>query len=322
MNDLKALQDAAKTIRILYAEDNAPLRLNATKLLKKFFDRLFVASDGEEALEIFKKTPTDIVLTDIKMPRMDGFELIERVKALSPKTKCVIMSAFDEKEFLMRSIDLGVDGYLKKPVNISELTQTLTKIVKAIKKEQESELFFTHLKTIFNYQSSMVAMLQKDRVVLANQFFLDFFDVKSPEEYYANYSSVGSVFLPHDGFLYNYADMDWFEVVEQNEKKLFHIKMKDREKKVRHFILKYQKIPQKNDYGILSFDDITELNLLGLFDAKKAKDDAEIEKSHSLYKLLEVLQRNSAEIKVHNFYKGLSVTNSGIISDIKEDVLF
>jgi hypothetical protein len=158
-------------------------------------------------------------------------------------------------------------------------------------------------------------------MVVANQFFLDFFGIKVLEAFGEKYGTLGRMFLPHDGFLYNYASIDWLDVVSHNEKKLFHVKMQDRDYKTRHFILKYKKIPDKKEHGICSFDDITELNLLKLFDAKEAKNDEEIEKSRSLYKLLEVLQRNSAEVEVHNFYKGLSITNSGIISDVKKNSL-
>ncbi len=319
MDMLRELKESAKGFSVLYAEDNEPLRLNATKLLKKFFDNVTTAADGAEALEMFKKTPTDILITDIKMPRMDGLTLAKEIKNLSPKTKSIIMTAFDEKSLLMEAIKSGIFAYLKKPVNVKELTSTLYEAIEEIQKEQTTEIFYSHLRTIFNYQSSMVAMLEGEKIIIVNQFFLDFFAVESIEQFKNKHVRLGSSFLPHDGFLYNYAGIEWFSIVESNEKKLFHVKMRDNQKKIHHFILKYQKIPEKKGYGILSFDDITQLNLLGLFDAKEAKNDEEIEKTHSLINLLEVLQRNSAEVEVHNFYKGLSITNSGVITQVMSD---
>ena len=312
MSEAVELKKLAQGLSLLYAEDNEPLRLNASKLLENFFTDLRSAEDGESALELFKKRAADILITDIKMPHRDGLSLIKAIRELAPHTKCIIMSAFDDKPLLLEAINSGVYAYLKKPVNLIELTQTLLKAVLEIKKEHENELFLLHMQTIFNYQSSMVALLEGKNVVVANQLFLDFFKDRD----------IGSHFLAHDGFLYNYAGIDWFDVAAGNEKKLFHVKMQDASRKMCHFILKYKSIPAKKSYAILSFDDITELNLLGLFDAKKAKNDEEIEKNHSLYKLLEVLQRNSAELEVHNFYKGLSITNSGIISEVKKDSLF
>lgn len=321
INDLKTLQKTAKGFCILCVEDNDALRVNATKLLKKIFDKVLSAASAPEALEIFKTNNIQILLTDIKMPKMDGLELAHFIKKISPDTKVVIMSAFDEKEYLLRAIHEGVMGFLKKPVNVNELTQTLLEVVKTIKKEQERELFFVHLKSIFNYQSSMVLMLNKRKAILANQMFLDFFDVESVEEFRELHTNLGAEFMPHDGFLYNHGEIDWFDVIELNEKKLFHIKMQNREQKVRHLILKYQSIPEKEGYGILSLDDVTELNLLKLFDEKEAHNDTKLEDTRAMFDLLGVLQRNSAQLQIHNYYKGLSITNNAVITDITQDSL-
>lgn len=321
MSDLKTLQATAKKFTILYAEDNEALRINATKLLKKFFDIVLVAADGEDALEIFKNNKVDILLSDIKMPKMDGLELTEKVRELNPKIKVIIMSAFDEKDYLMKAIKSGVFDFLKKPVNVTELTETLLHALQEIKKEQTNQLFFMHLKSIFNYQSSMVMMFENREPILANQFFLEFFDVENILEFKKIHQDLGRKFMEHDGFLYNRGEINWFDVIELNEKKLFHIKMLNKENQIRHFILKYQNIPEKEGYGILSFDDVTELNLLKLFDEKQTKSDTKSQDSQAMYDLLEVLQRNSAQFDVHNYYKGLSITNKAIISDITKESL-
>ena len=96
MPDLKLLKLQAKDLSILYVEDNKKLSENATKFLKKFFDTVFTAYDGKEGLEKFKKHNTDIVITDIKMPNMDGMELSKHIKKINSATKIIIMSAFDD----------------------------------------------------------------------------------------------------------------------------------------------------------------------------------------------------------------------------------
>lgn len=318
MSDLKRLQAMGKGFCVLYAEDNETLRLNATKLLKKIFDNVITVSDGKEALEVFKKHRIRILLTDIKMPKMDGLELAKYVKNISPDTKVIIMSAFDDKEYLLQAIKEHVFGFLKKPVNVTELTDTLFEAVLEIKQVQERQLFFTHLQSIFNYQSSMVMMTYKRKAILANQIFLDFFEVDTIAQFTQTHQNLGSEFMPHDGFLYNSGEIDWFDVIELNEKKLFHVKMKNRENKVCHFILKYQGIPEKEGYGIVSFDDVTELNLLKLFDEKQSKNDTKVEDTRAMFDLLKVLQRNNAQLHVHNYYKGLSITNNALITEVKE----
>ncbi len=319
MTDLKQLKLDAQGLSILYVEDNTTLREHASKLLKKFFDLVYNACDGQEGLETFKKYHPDIILTDIKMPRMDGLTLSEHIKKISPETKIIIMSAFDDKENLHKGISLGITDFLAKPVNITELTEILHRTIKEILDANNKQLFFSHLKNIFNYQSAMVLMLKEGVPILANQALLDFFDVESIDDVLVDYGDLGNIFLEHSGFLYNQADNYWFDEINMHENKLYHVKVKNAKGEIRHLILKYQKLPQKSGYGVLSLDDVTELNLLKLFDEKQFKSDENLKDSAAMYKLLEVIQRNSAKIGLHNYYKGLSITNDAVITEIKKD---
>ena len=319
MSDLKELKLAAKGFHILYVEDNKSLRENASKLLRKFFDVVDVAANGLEGLSSFKKFHYPLVITDIKMPKMDGLLLCSKIKKIQPDTKIIIMSAFDEKDYLFKSIELGIYRFLKKPVSITELTDILSAAVKEIKHERNTKLFYTHLKSIFNYQSSMVMMLKGATPILANQIFLDFFDVENIEDFRLQFLDIGDEFMKHDGFLYKNSEHYWLDTLKLNEKKLFHVKMQNTKNELKHFILKYQHIPEKSGHGILSFDDVTELNLLKLFDEKQNSSDESEENAEALFNLLDVIQRNSAKIELHNYYKGLSITNDAIISSVKGD---
>ena len=321
MDDLKKLKSTAKGFSILYVEDNEALRKNATGLLHKFFDDVVVAEDGAVALEMFKNKHYPIVITDIKMPKMNGFKLTQNIKKIQTNTKVIVMSGFDEKEYLLKAIELGIFRYLKKPVNVTELTNVLYEALQEIKQEQHSQLLLTHLKSIFNYQSSMVLMLNATRSIIANQMFYDFFNVDSVEEFRETYGDVSTTFLEHDGFLYNNQEENSLDKLRLNEKKLFHIKMKNQKSEIKHLIVKYQIIPEKDGYGILSFDDITELKLLKLFDEKQTNIDEEEHDTQAMFDLLKVIQRNSAKVHLHNYYKGLSITNDGVITDTENGTL-
>jgi len=318
MLDLKQLKMDTHGISVLYVEDNGVLRENASKLLKKFFVHVYIASDGKEGLETFKKNHPNIVITDIKMPQMDGFTLSREIKRIAPETEIIIMSAFDDKENLHASVKIGVMDFLAKPVNITELTEVLNRTVHKIRVQKDTNLFYAHLKNIFNYQSSMVAMLKDSHPLIANQMFLDFFSVDSAEAFNKEHADLGREFLQHDGFLFNTPTAPWFDEVQSNANKLYHVKLKNTEGAIRHLILKYQKIPEKVAYGILSLDDVTELNLLRLFDEKQSKNDENLQNSTAMFNLLEVIQRNSAKVMLHNYYKGLSITNEAIIVEIQE----
>lgn len=86
------------------------------------------AENGEDALEKIEALEPDVVLTDIRMPYMDGLTLAERIRQKYPSMKIVIFSGFDDFEYAKKAIKLNVTEYILKPVNVEELTAILKRI--------------------------------------------------------------------------------------------------------------------------------------------------------------------------------------------------
>jgi PAS domain S-box-containing protein len=112
-------------ISLLYIEDDATLRNIYEKILKLSVQTVYTASDGLEGLERFKKYHPDIVLTDVRMPVMDGLDMIARIRALDKNTRIIILSAFGESRYFLSAIELGVKAYLLKPVDSDHLLKTI-----------------------------------------------------------------------------------------------------------------------------------------------------------------------------------------------------
>lgn len=94
------------------------------------------AEDGVSALQLLRACKPDIVLTDIRMPGMDGLQLIETAAAESPETMFIVFSGFNEFEYVRRAIGLGVIDYLEKPVTVSKIEAALRRTMNRIGKEQ------------------------------------------------------------------------------------------------------------------------------------------------------------------------------------------
>ena len=315
------LKEQSENVTILYVEDNDGLREKAIKLLKKLLHNVYHAADGQEGYEAFKKYRPDIVITDIRMPNMDGLEMIEHIKKVSPSTKFIITSAFDEKEYLFKAIQSGVFDYINKPVKVDKLADTLIKCIDAINLEESSSLFNDYMEDVVNYQSDLLALMSKSSILFVNQMFLNFFNVENIEEFNLKYKNFGDLLLPHNGFLYNHDDVEWLGETTNQLDKLFHIKIVDLKSENRHFILKMHRLPKKNNTYIMSLNDITDLQLLSLFDSKAVENDERIKSRSTILNLMEVIHKNHAEVKIHNYYKGLTVTNLGLITDIKNDYI-
>ena len=84
-----------------------------------------MAHNGKEALELFQKEPVDIIVTDVEMPLMDGLELLREIRKISPKTRCIILSGYDDFEYARTALKLDVDDYILKPINEEQLKQVL-----------------------------------------------------------------------------------------------------------------------------------------------------------------------------------------------------
>lgn len=89
-------------------------------------ETLLTANDGLAALEVFERQQIDLLITDIRMPRLDGLELIRSVRRLYPETHCILLTAYGEFDYARQAIDLGVENYLLKPVAKNEIEQTVS----------------------------------------------------------------------------------------------------------------------------------------------------------------------------------------------------
>lgn len=116
-------------MNILIADDSKGSRdVLRYLIVKQVQANISEAGNGIDALSIMKSMPTDILITDIKMPQMDGIELIEHAKKLNPEIQIIVFSAFGNFEFAKKVLQFGVINYLLKPINVEEFSKTLTKV--------------------------------------------------------------------------------------------------------------------------------------------------------------------------------------------------
>jgi len=118
-----------KNLTLLYVEDEENIRNLLKSAIEDEFKEVIVAGDGSEGLKKFKKYQPDIVVSDILMPIVNGLEMAKSIKDISRDTPIILFSAFSEKEKLLSAIDIGVDKYLIKPVDIDELLKTIKEII-------------------------------------------------------------------------------------------------------------------------------------------------------------------------------------------------
>lgn len=110
---------------VLYAEDDESVRKNYVLYLEKYFDKIYEASDGLEALNLYKDKKPNILLLDITMPQLNGLEVIRKIREVDQTTPIIVLSAHSHKEYLFEAIKLNLVDYLIKPINRNEFKEVI-----------------------------------------------------------------------------------------------------------------------------------------------------------------------------------------------------
>ena len=127
-------------VKVYLVEDEIIIRQsikNSIDWEKEGYEFVGDANDGELALPVILKEKPDILITDIRMPFMDGLELSRMVKAELPDIKIVILSGYDDFEYAKQAIKIGVAEYLLKPVSSAVLLEHLSEIAEKVRDERE-----------------------------------------------------------------------------------------------------------------------------------------------------------------------------------------
>ncbi len=117
-------------MKLLIVDDESTTRNGLVKFIpwqKLGIDRVEQAENGSEALKMAEQEHYEIILSDIRMPNMDGIEFARRTKKILPECKIIFLSGYCDKEYLKAAIDLGAVSYVEKPINIAEISGAIRK---------------------------------------------------------------------------------------------------------------------------------------------------------------------------------------------------
>lgn len=114
------------TVSLLYVEDDATTRELVTNILKLNGHNCFVAENGQQGLELYRRHTPEIVLSDIMMPEMNGLEMARAIRKDFPEVQFIFMTALGESNSILEAIDIGVTQYVVKPVEIPKLLAAIS----------------------------------------------------------------------------------------------------------------------------------------------------------------------------------------------------
>ncbi len=172
-----------KPISVLFVDDEEYVVEMVQAMLSKRYENIYVAYNGEEGLQQFKTHKPDVVITDLTMPIMNGFEMIKEIKEIDPDTYFIVASAHNEANYLIDSINLGIQNYLIKPLKIDSVTkfidenyenilnrEKLKELNRTLEKRVQEEIAKNEEQTKLMFQQAKYAQMGEMLSMIAHQW--------------------------------------------------------------------------------------------------------------------------------------------------------
>lgn len=267
-------KEILQNIKVLYVEDEAEVRNFTAKTIQAIVKDLIVAENGLDGIEKFKENPDiDLIVTDINMPKLGGLEMCEAIQEIKPDIPIVITSAHNDPDFLKKAIDIGVDAYAMKPVDLYQLLDCMIKAMEPIflrkqleqlnlSLESKVEEGIKKIKLILDAQDNMVIVTNGVSISHVNKRFLDFFRKVSLDEYMQDNQCIYTQFKKEHNFFHQdmiTPDESWIECIQKLPEIQRVVKLINVENEDRVFTVKIHKYDQDETYYVISLTDITQI---------------------------------------------------------------
>ena len=155
---------------ILVVEDNADMRELFCTVLSDNGYQCLSAADGLEALEIMDKEYVDLIVADIMMPGMDGYELTKEIRAAKMDIPILMVTAKDQFDDMQRGFRAGTDDYMIKPINVKELVLRVEALLRRAKIQSEKKI--TVGNTVLDYDALTVTIHGEETILPQKEFYL------------------------------------------------------------------------------------------------------------------------------------------------------
>lgn len=298
-----------KKLNLLYVEDDDNTREELEYFLKNKVSELYVARNGLEGFELFEKHQPDLIITDIQMPIMTGTKMIKLIKQINPTIPIIIITAFNDADYLFEAIKLNVTSYLTKPLNLFSLSEELSNISKNINLENENKQMYNSLKQYKDIidERSIISKTDINGIITY---------VNEPFEKITGYSKDELIGYSHSKTIHSEINKDIFQNILKKiniEKKLWQGRLKNFSKNGEvYFIDTIIKPILDLDENIIEFislsNDITDL--------EKTKEYFKTQTQKSAFNLTE-------SIRIVNAYKE-AINESNIIlrTDLNRNIIY
>lgn len=164
--------DSLKNIKILYIEDEEFIRKNGIEYLGFYSDFVYDAKDGIEGFSQYQNIKPDIIICDIMMPKLNGLELIKKIRSTDKSTKIIVATARVDTEFLLKAVELGLVKYIVKPITEKKLLDALSSAIELMGEdglniiELPSSIKYDKLNKILFHKEKEIKLTKKEHLFI------------------------------------------------------------------------------------------------------------------------------------------------------------
>jgi DNA-binding response OmpR family regulator len=170
----KELLEKLQTLSVLYAEDEVGIRENIADSLGYYVKEVLQASNGAEAFDLYESNKPDIILTDIHMPVLNGIEFVKKVRQIDRDIPIVMITAHTDKKYLLEAVELHMEKYIIKPIELEPLFEVLEKCVNVLEINKEIVL---KVDENYTYDYDKKELRYKCESIILNKKEMLFFEV-------------------------------------------------------------------------------------------------------------------------------------------------
>jgi PAS domain S-box-containing protein len=310
-------QNFLKKLNILYVEDDPTARGKLSKIFERFFKNVLTAENGQDGLNIYKKSvesniTIDLIVSDINMPIMDGIEMLEKIREFDGDVPLIYTTARTETEMLLRAIELNVNFYAIKPIDIEEIFKRIE--LACQKKFYENSIKQKNIELEQQLQAidtvAMIFKLDRDKKITSvNSMVTEVFE----------YTQEEMLEKPIEEFFHKDTDKNMLEKLWQDvsKGKTWHSNLKYANKEDEIFYINSTIFPVINDEGI-------EYRYIGFLSTKDVNDQREFrkqvmntyleyrKKEDSLNKQIDTLESELKTVHIGDEYQ------SNLIKELEE----
>lgn len=262
------------SIKVLYVEDEDDVRNFTAKTLTAIVKEVVLAANGQEGVEQFKQNPDiDLIITDINMPKLGGLEMCEEIQQINKDIPIVITSAHNDPDFLKKAIDIGVDAYAMKPVDLYQLLECMVKAIEPIylrkqlqeinsSLENKVEEGIKQIKLILDSQDNIVVVTDGAKISQVNKKFLDFFKIDCLNAFLEENQCIFNFFKEEENFFScpnATIDETWIDALKKLPEISRVVKIDNCNGDERIFTIKIHEYEAESMHYVISFTDITEI---------------------------------------------------------------